>query len=139
MQTIYDIRYDNLHRLMQAAGGTNAKLAAVLGKTHRFTHTYVRENNPKNIGTALARFIEQALDKPEGWMDSTHAITSPQLLETLRYIDNELWAYYEIATPDEKMALISLVYDELGELEMIDVNPNHKLLSKLLKPKLNIA
>lgn len=138
MKTIYDIRYDNLHKLMQAAGGTNAKLAAALGKTHRFTHTYVRKNDPKNIGTALARSFETLLNKPVGWMDSTHAIASPQLLETLRYIDEELWAYYEVATSNEKMALISLVHEELSELELINVNPNHQLLSKLIKPKLGM-
>jgi len=139
MKTIYDIRYENLHKLILAAGGTNAKLAAVVGKHHRFTHAYVREREPKNLGSALARSFEAAFGKPVGWMDSTHTIASPQLLETLRYIDEELWAYYEIATPEEKMALIEMVYNELSDLELIDVNPNHQLLSKLVKPRLNIA
>jgi len=139
MKTIIDIRYDNLRRLMKGAGLTNSKLAAFLGKERGFTHAYVRENNPKNIGSAFARFVETKFDKPEGWLDAEHSIKSPQLLETLRYIDQELWAYYEVATPEEKMELIDLVFEELSDLELIQVNPNHQLLSKLIKPKLGLT
>jgi len=139
MKTITDIRYANLLRLTQSVGGTNSKLANFLGKERGFTHAYIRENNPKNIGSAFARFVEEKFKKPHGWMDTEHSIKSPQLLQTLRYIDEELWAYYEVATAQEKMELIDLVFEELSDLELIQVNPNHQLLSKLIKPKLGLT
>ncbi len=137
MKTIIDIRYENLLRLMQSCGGTNVAFAKALGRPPSFTHAYVRKNNPKNVGHAFARFLEEQLGKPEGWVDTVHSLESPELLEVLRYIDEELWDYYAVASPDEKMQLIELVHEELNELATINVDPNYKLITKLVTPKLN--
>jgi len=137
MKTIIEIRYDNLHCLMQSCGGTNIALAKALGRPHTFTHAYARKNKPKNVGYAFARFLEGSFNKPEGWMDTVHSLPSAALLNVLRYIDEELWDYYAVASPEEKMKLIELVYDELNELALINVELNHKLISKLVKPKLD--
>jgi hypothetical protein len=75
MRTIADIRHDRLLELIGEAGGVQP-LADKLGKPYsqisqvKNRATYNSQGARRAVGTKLAREMEHAMGKPEGWMDS---------------------------------------------------------------------
>lgn len=75
MRTIADIRHDRLLELIGEAGGVQ-QLADKLGKPYsqisqvKNRAVYNQQGARRAVGTKLAREMERAMDKPEGWMDT---------------------------------------------------------------------
>lgn len=65
------IRYNNARDLVAKAGGVSA-FAERLGKGQSQTSQFAGENPIKGIGGKIAREIEEAFDKPKGWLDVPH-------------------------------------------------------------------
>jgi len=71
MKNIYDVRRDNLKRILQDDFGN--RQAALADKLKFEQPSLVsRLLSKKNIGSALARKIERVVDKPENWLDVDH-------------------------------------------------------------------
>ena len=66
------IRLRNLRDLIDDAGGP-AQAARRLGMDDSQLSQIGGKNPIRNIGSALARRIEKAFGKPEGWLDVTHS------------------------------------------------------------------
>lgn len=84
---IYEIRRQNLIAILeeQFNGKINA-LADKMEKNHSQISRLVKPHGgtPENTGTGLARQIEVAANKPEGWLDRLHnkvAETTPLYIE----------------------------------------------------------
>lgn len=100
MKPLHAIRLENLSILANEYGGCK-ELASYLGYSQPtylyqlLNRTAVQNGKPKNMGNRMARKIEQALDKPEGWMDERH---KPEV-EQPSFVDDD-----EVAIP---------IYDEV--------------------------
>jgi hypothetical protein len=83
MRTIADIRHDRLLELIGEAGGVQ-QLADKLGKPYsqisqvKNRATYNAQGARRAVGTKLAREMERAMGKPEGWMDADHQMQSSE-------------------------------------------------------------
>ena len=65
------IRYKNARALVKQVGGVSL-FADRLGKQQSQVSSFAGENPVKGIGGKIARQIEAAFRKPEGWMDVPH-------------------------------------------------------------------
>ncbi len=77
-RTIHQIRLDNLQRLHQEAGGNLTTLArqAKTARNHLsalLNGTKTKDGATRGVGDRLARKLEAATGKPEGWMDADHS------------------------------------------------------------------
>jgi SOS-response transcriptional repressor LexA len=70
--TSSDIRLANLRELIRKAGGP-AEAARKLDMDDSQLSQVAGKHPSRNIGTSLARRIEKAFRKPEGWLDMPHA------------------------------------------------------------------
>lgn len=70
--TSSDIRLANLRELIKKAGGP-ADAARKLDMDDSQLSQVAGKHPSRNIGTSLARRIEKAFRKPEGWLDMPHA------------------------------------------------------------------
>lgn len=76
MKTCDEIRYENLKRLVDEAGGLSRLVEKSNGKLSRPTLYQILERittaagTVKNVGDDLARKIEEALKLERGWMDN---------------------------------------------------------------------
>lgn len=67
---IKQIRYKNARYLLKnEALGVN-DFADKIGRSQSQTSAYISERPTKNIGDKIARLIEQAFSKPNGWLDT---------------------------------------------------------------------
>lgn len=77
MNTVKDIRYQNFLKLIDEVGSA-AKLARLCGYTQPTYFYQLRAKRPnKNgqdmqIGSRVARKLEEATNKPKGWLDKEH-------------------------------------------------------------------
>ncbi|MDV2468300.1 S24 family peptidase [Acinetobacter chinensis] len=62
------IRYRNTRLLVEQAGGVSS-FADKIGKGQSQTSQFAGTNPIKGIGNKVAREIEEAFDKPHGWLD----------------------------------------------------------------------
>ncbi|MEH6529680.1 MAG: helix-turn-helix transcriptional regulator [Porticoccus sp.] len=72
---IQDIRYHNLQALLLETGGNQAELARRTGTNAAYINQIINKSQlpsgkVRSVGECLARMLEQAFQKPEGWMDS---------------------------------------------------------------------
>ena len=78
--TSSSIRLENFRELIKKAGGP-AEAARKLDMDDSQLSQIGGKHPTRNIGTSLARRIEQAFRKPEGWLDMPHAqLAALQLL-----------------------------------------------------------
>jgi SOS-response transcriptional repressor LexA len=70
--TSSSIRLENFRELIKKAGGP-AEAARKLDMDDSQLSQIAGKHPSRNIGTALARRIEQAFRKPEGWLDVPHS------------------------------------------------------------------
>ncbi len=66
---VYSIRKQNLSKAVELAGGTIAGLARAAGISSAYLTQVLSNRTKRNLGAAVARRIESALEMPEGWMD----------------------------------------------------------------------
>lgn len=82
---IKKIRYHNARYLLKnEAMGVN-DFADKIGRSQSQTSAYIGENPTKNIGDKIARIIEQAFNKPIGWLDTQSK--ESESVETIHDLD----------------------------------------------------
>ena len=74
-QTVQAIRYRKLQQLLQECSGNQAELARRAATNPAYisqilNNTKMPSGKPRSVGERLARKLERAFGKPEGWMDS---------------------------------------------------------------------
>lgn len=70
---IYEIRRSNLQKLAFEAGlKTHAALGDLLDKPPSLISQLIGKNPTRNMGAKLAREIETAFSRPDGWLDQLH-------------------------------------------------------------------
>lgn len=72
MLTISEIRRRNvIHLVEKELGGKRIRLAALIGRSTGYVSRMLKEDasGSRGIGNRIARAIEDALGKPEGWLD----------------------------------------------------------------------
>ena len=72
-----EVRLENLRQLVEEAGGATelAKKAGYKQPSYIYqilNQSAIQNGKPKNIGSNMARKLEQAMGKEEGWMDVQH-------------------------------------------------------------------
>jgi len=82
--TSSSIRLANLRKLIEGAGGP-AQAARRLEMDDSQLSQIAGKNPIRNVGTTLARRIEKAFSKPEGWLDVPH---SQMLLQAVEADEN---------------------------------------------------
>lgn len=71
---IQDIRYQNLQTLLDEVGGNQAELARRAGTNAAYINQIINKSQlpsgkARSVGERLARMLEQAFKKPDGWLD----------------------------------------------------------------------
>lgn len=74
---VKEIRKANLKALSNSIGGISA-LAERIGRSQSQISHIIGKNPVRNIGSRMAKEIEKAFDKPEGWLDNIHDNLSEQ-------------------------------------------------------------
>jgi len=72
---ISEIRLENARYLANSIGGVVA-MSVKLGKSQPQVSHFIGGNPVKNIGNKIARQIEEAFDKENGWLDNCHTESS---------------------------------------------------------------
>ncbi|NOR81208.1 MAG: hypothetical protein GQ529_10325 [Methyloprofundus sp.] len=72
---ISEIRLENARYLANSIGGVVA-MSVRLGKSQPQVSHFIGGNPIKNIGNRIARQIEEAFDKENGWLDNCHTESS---------------------------------------------------------------
>lgn len=72
---ISEIRLENARQLANSIGGVVA-MAERLGKSQPQVSHFIGGNPVKNIGNKIARQIEEAFNKENGWLDNCHTQSS---------------------------------------------------------------
>ncbi|MFT9637646.1 hypothetical protein ACMZ49_10075 [Alcaligenes phenolicus] len=109
MKTVEEVRRIRLKMLIKEVGGTAADLNRATGKNDRdSTYSQIlnqslgsKTGKPKQMGSPLARALEEACGKPLGWMD-----TDPDL-------SNDAWPFPAIP----KSKLLTLERADVIRLE----------------------
>ena len=83
MRDIHEYRLENLKKLIAEVGSATelAKLAGYKQPSYLYqilNRTALQNGKPKNIGSNMARKLERATNKPEGWLD-TQRTDKPRL------------------------------------------------------------
>lgn len=73
------IRYQNTRLLVDSVGGISS-FAERINKGQSQTSQFAGTNPIKGIGNKVAREIEEAFDKPYGWLDIQHKTTGDLLV-----------------------------------------------------------
>lgn len=82
-RTNAEIRRDNARRLAEEVGQP-ADLARRLGMSDSQMGQLIGRNPVRNIGPRVARRMEEACGKPEGWLDVEHSVVEPGSLRDLQ-------------------------------------------------------
>ncbi len=70
-RSIEKIRLDNLKFLISSFSSP-AEFSRYIGRNKAYIAQYISTNAKVNIGSKIAREIEEKLSKPFGWMDADH-------------------------------------------------------------------
>ncbi|WP_301585068.1 LexA family protein [Halomonas alkaliantarctica] len=81
MKEIAQIRLENARKLAQKAGGTTPFAIKVDREPTQMSRV-MGANPTKNIGSRLARHIEECFEKPKGWLDYDHQGDSLEQTDT---------------------------------------------------------
>lgn len=127
MKTIDDIRYENLLQLIADAGG-DEKLAELYGcnvayiRNMKLRSIDSETGKPKSIGKNTARKLETCMNRPNGWMDTSHSsIEAPA--DTYKENNNrEVFTIPQYGTGGA-MGLGLVLPDQPGQIMKWDVTP----------------
>lgn len=84
---VEDIRVANARSLREQfypGYGGGAAFAARVGLSRQYVNNIIGPSPTKAIGPEVARAIERAFDKPDGWLDHAHSPDSPELVTVVR-------------------------------------------------------
>lgn len=93
MKTVADIRRENLKLAIRELG-TAAAVAETTGTSQQYISQIlnctldIKTGQPRAMGSKLARRVEAALSKPQGWMDQDHvgidaAVATPKSADSV--------------------------------------------------------
>lgn len=82
-KTNAEIRRENA-RILASEVGQPADLARRLGMSDSQMGQLIGRNPQRNIGPRMARRMEEACGKPEGWLDVEHSAVEPGSLRDLQ-------------------------------------------------------
>lgn len=138
MQSIYDIRRDNLRLLMRQWGGPTS-LARKLGHSNGSYLAQLAGPKPtREVSEKVAWEFEEKLGLPRGWMDEPHADTprvdEAALAETVRAAASALRDAGLRPDPDRYATLVSLAFEHYRLIGKLEESHIRKLVS-LLKEK----
>lgn len=77
MKTISEIRFDNAQALVREVG-TRADFARLLGMSDAQIWQILGGGKTRNIGNSIARRMEEACNKPNGWLDVNHEMDAAE-------------------------------------------------------------
>jgi len=84
MKDINEIRKDNLHELLGRYDGKVVALAEAIGKSQSLVNQWISMKTEKRMSSDTARYIEEVLELPYGWMDNLHHDGSvPEILRDI--------------------------------------------------------
>lgn len=110
--TRHDIRHHNLTLLIQEFGTATA-LAEATEASEKYisqiiSKTPLPSGNPRQVGNNLARRLEQAASKPEGWMDQDHSQLPAAGNGELSQIEAELLRHFRQASSAKRRAIMAV-------------------------------
>lgn len=76
MKNISEIRFQNA-KALAATFSSNAEFARALGMSDAYMWQILGDKKVRNIGSSIARRMERACNKPDGWLDTDHSAQSP--------------------------------------------------------------
>ncbi|MFA0813891.1 hypothetical protein [Microbulbifer epialgicus] len=131
-------RFRNQREFADAASITRSQLSQLIGP-----------NPAENIGSAIAKRMEKAAGRPEGWLDREHPkLSGKQEVPPERYIDSsklveavqEIWEAMELRGEKINPTLLSsavLIYlrlkDARGEANPIDADQSIAIASSTIR------
>lgn len=136
-KSIYDVRRENLRRLMAEWGGPTS-LAKKLGHANGSYLAQVAGPHPRRvIGEKVARQIEERLHLPAGSLDATHTgrsepVRDEVLTECVQAVAAAVSEAGLTPAPAQFAELVSLVYDRHRSIGTIDEPYIHRLM-RLIK------
>jgi phage repressor protein C with HTH and peptisase S24 domain len=77
LKTIHEIRLSNTKKLMKESGLTRSEFAEKIDMSYGLLSQYVGKNPTKNIGDETALKIEEAFNKPRGYLDQSEGQNVP--------------------------------------------------------------
>jgi len=75
LMQIHEIRLNNARDLMKESGLSRTDFAEKIGLSYNLISQYIGKNPTKNIGDETAAKIEQAFNKPKGFLDQANTLT----------------------------------------------------------------
>lgn len=111
MKTIGDVRRDNLELLIKEKGSLEAVVQAegVTSSTYlsqvRNRYHDIKTGKPREMGTAMARRLEERCGKPDGWMDHPH--------EEARELQRDMQAGRAVLVTDAKQSTVVALFEVL--------------------------
>lgn len=70
--TVKEIRLHNARLLQDTLPGGQDEMCTLLKKGQSQVSSFMGKNPKKNIGDKIAKQIEEAFNKPKGWLDTYH-------------------------------------------------------------------
>ncbi len=124
MQSVYDLRRDNLRSLIRQWGGPTS-MSKKLGHSNGSYIAQLAGPHPsREISEKVAREIEAKLGLPSNWLDATHGEPRPVDDETLsacvRAVSAALRDAGHRATPDQMADLATLAYEHVKLTGRVD-------------------
>ena len=106
MYSIHEIRRKNARTLADSVGGVVA-FSDKINKLQSQVSSFIGIRPTKNIGEKVAKQIEQAFNKPNGWLDKDHDIFQVNEKENLSFSPNtiEHARIYQQLSPDKQKLL----------------------------------
>lgn len=127
MQSVYEIRRENLRVLMSQWGGPTS-LAKKLGHANGSYIAQLAGPNPsRDMSEKTARSIEQTLKLPVGWLDqpqaaTEHKLNDQALANCVRAVATVLRDRNLRPDPEAYATIVQLVYDHAKLTGTIDEN-----------------
>ena len=134
MQTIYDVRRDNLRRLIGQWGGPTS-LSKKLGHANGSYIAQLAGPRPsRDVSEKVAREIERKLGLPIGWMDREQEAGGPHLndealSEVVRAVATCLRDAGLRPKPETYATLVQLTYDRVKLTGQVDESYINKLIT----------
>lgn len=113
---IAEIRREKLRQYIKQHYKTRAEFADAIGKSPaQVAMWFMKSDGKRDIGEKLAREIETALGRPNGWMDRLYENDSaeiipdaPDSVTTMDELELQILAIMKQQSPEQKEALLEI-------------------------------